>query len=126
MAFRDQTEIIQDILSDAIDVMADGWHELILNTFMEDTESLELHSYLVKEAGGLRELDLPDSDALARHLRELRNCLAQFGREPFTHCVIRLKADGTYEAKYEYGPVDWDAVAESDWNFFPKNEQIQQ
>ena len=85
-----------------------------------------VHSYLVKEGDTLREIALPDSHALSKHMRELQNCLAQAGRQRFTQCRIHLKADGSYEATYGYDPVDWPALLLADWNFFPENKQAQQ
>lgn len=119
----DEFQIIQEILSDAMRVAEDPWHEIIINYYIEEWQCSYTNSYLVERNGVVKEESLADIEELDDLMRQLRSVLQRTGKPPFTHCKIHLRASGKYDADYGYDPVDWDALLVPDWNFFPAKKK---
>jgi len=92
----------------------------MIDYFVEGPNSCVIQSYLIEKNGAIVEKSLDDIRDLHVWMDELQAHLAQAGRPPFTRCKIHLKADGKYESTYGYDKVDWKALVNPDWNFFPK------
>jgi hypothetical protein len=114
-----QFDIINRILEMALDVAPPSWHELMINYYVEGGHTAMVNTVVVDKDEGVAEESLPNMYDLAELLLELRLNLAQAGRPEFTQCKIHVKADGEYEATYGYDKVDWAALVQPDWNFFP-------
>ncbi len=117
MAERTQTEIIQNIVDSALSKIQDGWTELVINYSIEGGRSNFQNSYLIEVDGKPTEKYLPSADQLDTLMRELRDHLAQAGREKFSTCRLHLWADGRFDSKYGYAPVDWRALFKAKGNF---------
>lgn len=114
---NDQFQIIQEILSAAMSVADDPWHEIIINYYVEEGQCSYTNTYLVERGGMVKEESLGDIEELDDWMRQLRKVLQKEGEAGFTHCKIHLHASGKYDAGYGYGPVDWDALLIPAWNF---------
>lgn len=120
MAELEQFQIIGEILSRSMAAAPPGWRELIVDYYVEGAQSCALGSYLIEENGAVVERSLDDIRDLNVWMEKLRRHLAQAGRPPFTRCKIHLKLSGQYESTYGYDKVDWKALLNPDWSFFPK------
>jgi hypothetical protein len=120
MAELDQFQIIGEMLNRAMAVAPPGWRELMIDYFVEGPNSCVIQTYLIEKNGAIVEKSLDDIRDLHVWMDKLQAHLAQAGRPPFTRCKIHLKADGKYESTYGYDKVDWKALVNPDWNFFPK------
>jgi hypothetical protein len=116
----DQFQIFQEMLRRSMAVAPPGWRELIVDFYVEEDQSATLKSYLIERNGAVVEESLGYVADLPFWMRKLQGHLAQAGRPPFTRCKIHLKSSGQYESTYGYDKVDWDALLNPDWNFFPK------
>gem|GEM_PF-5643054 len=111
----DQFEIIQEALSYAWGCAEEGLKELRVEIHAEDHHQHLAASYLVERNGldkvvGLLGVRGFDDMKVMKWLMMLRDNLAQAGGQKFTSCRIWMTADGKYEAKYGYDPIDWDAL----------------
>ena len=120
MVERDQFQIIQEILRRAIAVADSGWLEMIIDYYVDDSQSVTLKSFLIEERGAIVERPLETVPDMDFWLRELRAHLSQSGKPRFTRCKLHVvSSTGKYEATYGYEDLDWDALLDPDWNFFP-------
>jgi hypothetical protein len=115
-----QWSIIENILQEFMVAVSPGWQEIVIDYFVEDDRSGIMASYLIEENGEMKEKDLRIPSNFDFTMRELQEHLGQGGKPLFTRCTIQVLADGKYEAKYDYRKIDWDALLEPDWIFFPK------
>jgi len=113
----DQFQIIQEIANRAISAAAPGWHELMINYYVDSDQSEFGNSYLITQDGVTREKSLPVAPDMDVWMRRLRTELAKGGQQPFTKCKLHLHADGKFDASYGYDPVDWDGLLTAGWNF---------
>ena len=121
MSNLNQFEITQEIVDRALSGIEPEWRELIIDYCVEGIESNFSASYIIEEAGELKEKPLPIARDMDKWFRKLRDHLAQAGRDVFTRCKLHLSADGKFDTTYGYDAVDWAAQFHADWNFFPKN-----
>ena len=119
VAELDQFQIIQEILGRATALAPRGWREMIIDFYVDPEQSATLKSYLIEKNGAVVEESLGYISDLDDLMRMLQKHLAQAGRPPFTRCKLHVKANGKYEATYGYDKVDWKALLNPDWNFFP-------
>ena len=117
MVSPDQLQSIQEIVSRAISEAQPGLSELMINYHVEDGQSEFANSYLITTSSAIHEKSLPVPNDLNAWMRQLRNELTRAGEAPFTSCKLHVHADGKFEAKYGYDPVDWDALVTAGWNF---------
>jgi Protein of unknown function, DUF600 len=116
----DQFQIVGEILRRSMGVAPPGWRELIVDYYIEGGNSCCVQSYLIEKDGKVVEKSLDDVPDLNVWMEKLQKHLAQAGRPPFTRCKIHLKSSGQYESTYGYDKVDWKALLNPDWNFFPR------
>jgi hypothetical protein len=114
-----QVQLIQEIVSRAMSTAQPNWIEFMVDYHVEEGHSSFANSYLIALGDGIHEKPLPpsDPDDLDLWMRRLRAELARAGAQPFTSCKLHVHANGKFEAKYGYEPVDWDALVLAGWNF---------
>ena len=115
MSEGNQKEILQSIVSEVVEVLPEGWLEVILSYQVEGDQSQFANSFTLVENGKLIEKSVPAINGLDLIFRQLRDHLARDKREPFSKCNLHYKSSGEFESKYGYEPIDWEELP--GWNF---------
>ena len=107
---RTQVEIVQNILGSLLANIRDGWKELVVTYHVDEAQSESQCSYIIDVDGKATETFLRPAANFDSLMRELRHHLSHAGQEAFSKCRLHFFADGRFDAKYEYGAVDWRAL----------------
>lgn len=116
-----QHDILMEALGPAMDIAPEGWIEMVIDFYVDGSQSCLLSSYAIERAEVIQEESLGSVEGLDYWLRQLRQHLAHADQHLFARCKIHVTAAGQYNATYEYGEIDWDALLVPDWSILPLN-----
>lgn len=115
---KTQFEIIQEIADRIFLEVDDNWKEIIATYQVEGHRSREIITFLYEKNGIEIEKSLPNVNGFSTLMRELRDHLAQSGKQKFTKCKLHIKSDGYFNTDYSYDTPSWEIKTNgSDWNF---------